>query len=224
MSPIGRIFIVLNLILSAVFAGWAANNLTASENFKQQLADSQSQIDALTAEKDGEISAQATKISQLESAAQGLRSDTNTLEAEKTRLEGELANARQQSSALQSDLTGIRESLDNYAENNRNIQQRLDQAIANEKSSDAARREAEDAREDALNAQRSAAESLSTAENSVASLERDREDLRFLDRSERHPHLTDQRFLGLPFRQAFLPGRKRDPAGRRVGRDAVVQQ
>ncbi len=32
MSPIGRIFIVLNLVLAVVFLGWASSNLVNSQN------------------------------------------------------------------------------------------------------------------------------------------------------------------------------------------------
>ena len=34
MSPIGRIFIVLNLILAALFLGWASLNLATSHEYK----------------------------------------------------------------------------------------------------------------------------------------------------------------------------------------------
>ena len=36
MSPIGRIFIVLNLLLSAAFLGWASNALGTSQDWKTQ--------------------------------------------------------------------------------------------------------------------------------------------------------------------------------------------
>ena len=37
MSPIGRIFIVLNLILAALFLGWASLNLATSHEYKGKL-------------------------------------------------------------------------------------------------------------------------------------------------------------------------------------------
>ena len=55
MSPIGRIFIVLNLVLAVVFLGWASSNLVNSQNWK---ADHEAEVVAHAATKadlDGQI-------------------------------------------------------------------------------------------------------------------------------------------------------------------------
>ena len=39
MSAIGRIFLVLNLILAALFLGWASTSLATSAEYKQKYED-----------------------------------------------------------------------------------------------------------------------------------------------------------------------------------------
>jgi len=178
MSPIGRIFIVLNLILAAVFAGWAANNLKASDNYKQLLADKEQELADTATEKDGEISTLSTKVSTLEGELATLRQEANTLGTDRTRLEGELSKERDKNNALQADVAGIKASLESYVENNVQLNQRLEQAVSEVRAADAEKRDAEDAREDALAAQRAAEENLASANKRVADLERDSESLR----------------------------------------------
>ena len=56
MSPIGRIFTVLNLILAAAFLGWASNTLATSKQFKDKYETEKTAHDATRQEKDEEIS------------------------------------------------------------------------------------------------------------------------------------------------------------------------
>ena len=55
MSTIGKVFIVLNFILSAAFVGWALNTLATTEEYKKQLADAKTSQRQRLAEKQKEI-------------------------------------------------------------------------------------------------------------------------------------------------------------------------
>lgn len=70
MSPIGRIFSVLNLILAALFLSWAANNLATSHQYKEKLEAAET--------------AAAEQVAELESSISDLnnRLDTKTTEAD----------------------------------------------------------------------------------------------------------------------------------------------
>ena len=58
MSPIGRIFIVLNLVLAVVFMAWASSALASSQDYKAQLGDEKAaravDVDTLTEERNSE--------------------------------------------------------------------------------------------------------------------------------------------------------------------------
>lgn len=73
MSPIGRIFIVLNLILSAVFLAWASNNVAQSHDYKTKLE----AAETAAAETQTELE---TQISTLK-----VENDTKTAEAANSR-------------------------------------------------------------------------------------------------------------------------------------------
>ncbi len=75
MSPIGRIFIVLNLILAAVFLAWAGNNVATSAQYKQKY--------------DAEVAAHETTKGELETQVSDLRVrfDTKSTEADTARSE-----------------------------------------------------------------------------------------------------------------------------------------
>ena len=73
MSPIGRIFIVLNLILSAAFLGWAANALATTEDYKQQLQDERASLGAELLAKEDEVSQLNSQKDRLENDARSFR-------------------------------------------------------------------------------------------------------------------------------------------------------
>jgi len=81
MSNIGRIFIVLNLVLSAAFLGWALNALSTSKDLQQALADEQAVHKKDVEAKDGELQ-------KLQGELTGVMEQTRT-----TREERDLAKA-----------------------------------------------------------------------------------------------------------------------------------
>jgi predicted nucleic acid-binding Zn-ribbon protein len=143
MSPIGRIFIVLNLILAAVFLAWAGNNVATSAQYKQKYEDEQDAHEATKQELE-------TQVSDLR-----VRLDTKSTEADTARSERDDA-ARDRDRLTQENQDLARQISEANATNDKNaaaisdIQATL-AAIETAKDEAVARaREAENARDDAL--------------------------------------------------------------------------
>jgi predicted RNase H-like nuclease (RuvC/YqgF family) len=79
MSPIGRIFSVLNLILAALFLGWASQNLATSHQYKEQLADANAE--------------HADAVVKLNETIDGQRQEVDNLRTEKDDLDGQMKAA-----------------------------------------------------------------------------------------------------------------------------------
>lgn len=178
MSPIGRIFIVLNLVLSAVFLGFASNNLAASQDYKKQLEDKTAELDQYKETKEAEVGDLNAKIASLETSGDTLRQQRDDYEAEKNRLQKDFEQQQAKNIALDADITAIKETLANYDETNRQNVQRLEQANAAVLDATNAKRDAEQARQAALDAQRAAEEKATAADKAIADLEMEREALR----------------------------------------------
>ena len=56
MSPIGKIFVILNLFLAAAFLGWASSALATNQNYKSQLETLTLETDADIARLEGQVS------------------------------------------------------------------------------------------------------------------------------------------------------------------------
>ena len=90
MSPIGRIFIVLNLVLAVAFLGWASSALAAGQDFKAQLKAEKAAHEATKAELGKEI--------------EGLTLRSETAEGDLSRTSGELSNLKAVEEQLRTDL------------------------------------------------------------------------------------------------------------------------
>ncbi|MEY2716429.1 MAG: hypothetical protein RIT24_2772 [Planctomycetota bacterium] len=80
MSPIGRVFIVLNLALAGTFVGFAGTHLQKQFNWKQQAETLQTQLDAAKKEHTSEV--------------ERLRSELSIMTNGKTTMERELGQTR----------------------------------------------------------------------------------------------------------------------------------
>lgn len=80
MSPIGRVFIVLNLILAGTFVGFSGTHLQKQFNWKKQAEKFQTELDGARKEMGSEI--------------ERLRSDLSTMTTAKSTLETELSQTR----------------------------------------------------------------------------------------------------------------------------------
>ena len=172
MSAIGRIFLVLNLILAAVFLGWASTSLATSAEYKKKFDD------------------EARKHAETQAL---MDTDKSTLNAEVTRLKAnnaeyldqrdqqkQLANgfkqnldeAKRKNDENSANLTAIQTSLEGFNNTNSSLNDQKDRAVQQAHEAEGARDEALGAKDVADNARRDAEEALRTAEAQIADLEK----------------------------------------------------
>lgn len=163
MSPIGRIFSVLNLILAALFLSWAANNLATSHEYKQKLEDAEAAAAAEKQDLEGQISA--------------LRIDLDNKTTEADTFSNELDAARDGERRVKQENTELQSQIDSLAATNNtnastisdfeshisNLESAKDQAVA-------AQRDAENERDDALSTAQDASTRSSDLEAQNAAL------------------------------------------------------
>ncbi|MEM7305994.1 MAG: hypothetical protein AAF682_04955 [Planctomycetota bacterium] len=174
MSPIGRIFLVLNLILSAAFLGWASNSLAQTEDFKMQLEDKSTAMAEMEQAKDDEISKLEVDLAASEAAERERREQRDQLEAQVNQLQTQLEGEQREKDGLLGDVTGIKSTLGDYEQSFTRISGEKDQAVERAHEAEQARDDALTAQQDAEQAQRDAEDAQATLERQVADLEIER--------------------------------------------------
>lgn len=173
MSPIGRIFVIINLALSAAFLGFASNNLSAAQKYRGQ-------FDAVTAELASTKTSMQAEIDQITAdrdAANRMRTDMRNLketsDAKNTALEQELASATDELNELKSDMGNISSSIGDLSSSLDDMKSQV--AQANEARAEAinARRDAENARDAAVAAKERADDRSNGLAADLAQAERD---------------------------------------------------
>ena len=100
MSPIGRVFIIINLVLAGAFVGFAGKYLQATTNYKKQLEDKTAAADA----------AMKTKEADLKSVTES----RDTATAASARAETELKAKTSQLTVAEEENKDLRKRLDNF--------------------------------------------------------------------------------------------------------------
>lgn len=171
MSPIGRIFVVVNLALAMVFLGWASSSLANAHKFRSEkeaveleLSNTKKQLEediaSLTAARDEAKRLQSQAVEQknaLDTAKKGLEQDITNLRAEKAKLDG--------------DLSGINATLKDFGDREADLVNKLKEATDDRVAAVNAKNEAENQREDALQAQRDAEAAKAAADKQIAALQ-----------------------------------------------------
>ena len=94
MSPIGRIFIVLNLILAGLFLGWASQVVDFQQDYRKQLQDEQAAHALTQEESEATISALRSELNGAKDDARLSREQAQSDKDRAVSLEGQLATAR----------------------------------------------------------------------------------------------------------------------------------
>ena len=163
MSPIGRIFTVLNLILAAAFLGWAANALSSVENYKEQLADAQKQHADELAAKDTEISTLNTDKGKHQDDARKFREERDNVTGERDSLQTQIDEQKRRQrqpgdavTAIQASLSGYKDTIDSLTSQkdaavqaHHEAQNERDDATQSAQAAEMARRDAEEASQNA---------------------------------------------------------------------------
>ncbi|MCB9916147.1 MAG: hypothetical protein H6828_13550 [Planctomycetes bacterium] len=142
MSPIGRIFSVLNLILAALFLSWAANNVATSHQYKQKFEDSEKAAASAKAEFEDQIAKLRGDL------------DTKTAEADSARNEAEQAKSAERvtanaNSELQTTIDTLTATGQSNASTLSELQSNLDNLQSSKDRAVTAQHEAEGERDDA---------------------------------------------------------------------------
>ena len=173
MSPIGRIFIVLNLVLAAAFLGWASSALSLSQEWKTKHDTVASAKDQLERDKDTEISALRVDLNATREALDQAEEARDLAEANATQLRSDLEVARRESDQQGASLAQIAATLDDVRATIAQVSEARDRAETERREAVEARDAAQDEAQAAELAKRDAEESLSGAETRIADLEVD---------------------------------------------------
>lgn len=171
MSPIGKIFAVLNLILAAAFLGWASNALTASGKYKSQWEDAVAAHQADTQaweDRENELNA---KITELEQARSRFRQEKDDAVNDRDRYKADAEGQEQSNSELRASVDKIQGALEALVAQNKALEGSKSTAVQ-------ARQEAEQERDDALTAADEAARAQNEAEQRLTTARRDIAELR----------------------------------------------
>jgi hypothetical protein len=178
MSPIGRIFIVLNLILSAAFLGWAANALEKTQAYKQQLADEKKAHEEAQAAKTKEVEDLVVKLNAATDTQRTFREQRDGFEAESNRSKTQLDELKRTNDQMQANLTKIQATLGDYKNSIDQLMQQKDDAVEARHQAEVARDNAQRDKDAAVLAQRDAEEATSSATRRIADLEAEAAGLR----------------------------------------------
>lgn len=171
MSAIGRIFLILNLILSAVFLGFASSQLSQQANVSQALRNEREAHAATKKSMDEQVAALNTQVNQLKTDASTLRDERDQQKALADRNGADLDKERNANAQLRGELTGIKESLAGYNNTIKDLSTSKDRLTQEREDALAAKDAAESAKEAADKARRDAETALQTAKNDINDLE-----------------------------------------------------
>lgn len=171
MSPIGRIFIVLNLILSAAFLGWAANALEKTGKYKEELASARKASEEAMAGKEKELAELQISLNGVTDQQRQFREQRDAFETEANRLKTQLDEFKRANDTMQANLTKIQATLGDYNSSIAQLSQQKDAAIERAHEAERARDAAVSEKDAAVIAQRDAEEATKNANTRIGDLE-----------------------------------------------------
>lgn len=171
MSAIGRVFLILNLVLAAVFLGFAANQLSQNTNVAESLNAEKAAHEATKTKLNATISSQTIDINKLKTDSDSLRSDRDQQKSMADRNGQDLATAKDVNAQLRGELTGIKESLNGYNTTFASLTSQKDTLVKEKEDAFSARDKAEADKTKADKARRDAEENLTKANKDIADLE-----------------------------------------------------
>ncbi len=162
MSTIGRTFSVLNLVLAALFLGWAANTLGSAQDYKGQLEDATAAHDAAIADLNERLAAAQTDGNAQRTAKDQFKNERDDAQASIDRLTAEVAAKDEENASLRAAVTGIDSTLQT------NMQGK-DDAVAAAAAATEKAHEAQNAADEAMRAADAAKLAQAQAEADLAS-------------------------------------------------------
>lgn len=172
MSPIAKLFIVLNIVLAGVFLGFAAKALNTESSFKSQFDSEKKLYDDLTTSAGTEKSKLIADKAEIEKARDAMQGERDAARAEIERLKNQVADQERSNNEMRGSVDKIAKSIDDVMAKSNALSDARDKAVQ-------AQRDAEKARDEAV-AARAAADAkagdletkLHSSEGTVADLEK----------------------------------------------------
>ncbi|MCI0587657.1 MAG: hypothetical protein L0323_12520 [Planctomycetes bacterium] len=186
MSSIGRIFIVVNLVLSAAFLGWAGAVLAKSDEFKQKYeAEAKAHRDTKAA-LEGRLTKTEGERDETKQSLATVREEKGRFEGDVDRLQKELASAKDENAQLRGSVGSIDTKLGDFQQN---LKQKDDRIAELDRERDKLREEREKATEAQLAAEseknnavdelRRSKETVGSLQESVTTLTKDLDKVKF---------------------------------------------
>lgn len=179
MSPIGRIFVVVNLALAAVFLGWASSTLANAHKYRGQYEAKDAELQQTKTTLQEEIATLSAARDEARRQKEQVIEQKAALDTQKKGLDLQIQSLTDEKNLLTQHLAGIDATLEGYGAQSTRLAQDLKAAAADQVAANNARRDAENAREKALQAQRDAEAALAQAQRDI----RDR-DVQLADANE----------------------------------------
>lgn len=163
MSPIGRIFIVLNLVLAALFLGWASNTLATSQAFKEKFLAEQTAHETTKQSSTRELTQVRAELAEARGEASRFASERDERDTRIARLNADLAAARAENDEMRGNVAKLANSYEQTLAQNKELVSQKDQAVA-------ARHEAEQRAGASERSEQQAKTALQEAQRNIASL------------------------------------------------------
>jgi len=170
MSPIGRIFIVLNLVLSAFFLGWASTALATTEDWKGKHAEAEQAMAEAVAAKDAEISDLTIAKNDASEGQRKFREERDQIQTLADNLQGQLDGEKRRNDGMQGEISKIQASLGDFNTTIATLSGDKDRAVQRANDAENARDDAVQSQQDAEMAKRDAEEALVAANTSIGDL------------------------------------------------------
>lgn len=170
MSPIGKLFVVLNLVFSIAMLAVVANILAKGEEYKNTLTTTKAQVTKLESDLKVATDKYNESLKQNQKDLEKANDEVNSLKLDKTRLQDQLDQERRNNDQLRGDVTKIQASLGEFAKSIESNQSRTTQ-LTEENT------KLRGEKDDAVNKQRQAEDDLARVQGELDQAKRDIADL-----------------------------------------------
>jgi len=168
MSPIGRVFIIVNMVLAAVFVGYSAFYLHNVDSYKTQLTQERAAHEATRTEMQGQID---TLTSDLNKARNELQTKNIQLQERQAQIESatqDNADLKNRLGSLENNMKGANASLSTLSTTIENQNKRVKEMTDNYLAANKERQDALSAKQDAEDRLALAERNLGTAQETIA--------------------------------------------------------
>ncbi|MBC8330025.1 MAG: hypothetical protein H8E31_14900 [Planctomycetes bacterium] len=173
MSTAGKLFIVINLVLAALFVGSAASLIGTSNEWRSKYTDIENELNSVRTEKEAEVAKLNQEVQTQSALAQSQSNRLSQQEANNTALEQDILDERSRNTDLNESVSGIQSKLSDLESTNRQHGNRIAELENENRSLREERDGALDERDSALAAKTAAEQAQRTADGMVSQLRKE---------------------------------------------------